>query len=170
LRAATARPPVTPAAPAPRHRPARSRATLPHATAKLHRGDSRGGTPYALGHASLSLGLWTGSESLPTGGYELITNPTSGVLRGRSPPRGDPPSATPPAAPARLPSLLRAPLHPIPSTFPTHKTPAPAAPRAVERRRFAARPGGTFTTRSTPDCALEGGPSGVHLPSWRYVT
>lgn len=160
----------------PRSRPARSHSALPHATTKVHPSPSRGGTPYALGPASLSLGLWTGSDPMPVDRNELISNPSSGILRGRSPPRGDPPSATPSPSAARAHTFLRAPLdsfHPlIPQTTSRR---ARASWHADECPPYAARPDGFLDlplprSHNTPDRALEGGPAGSHLPSWRCFT
>jgi hypothetical protein len=84
-------------APAPqpqRRRPVHTHAMLPHAGVKLHRTERGGGAPYALGQASLSLGLWTSGDPMPVSRNELISDPSSGILKGRSPPRGVPLSAT----------------------------------------------------------------------------
>ena len=158
---------------APSRRPARSHATLPHSAAKLHRSDSRGGAPYALGHASLSLSLWTGGESIPAAHNDLVSNPSSGILKGRSPPRGDPLAAT------RLPfseraTLLRAPTDPLRNPSPTtsrdhHSPPAEACSISAARTRGCVVPQFTVS-RITPDRASEGGPAGTHLPSWRCFT
>jgi hypothetical protein len=172
VRLHASRPVSTPAAPRPR--PARSHATLPHATSKPH--PSRGGAPYALGPASLSLGLWTGSDPMPVDHNELISNPSSGILRGRSPPRGDPLSATPSRLAVRAQIFLRAPLDPV-STPIRHTTlrHARALWHADERLPCVARTGDILVvslprSHHTPDRALEGGPAGSFLPSWRCFT
>ena len=83
---------TAPAAPAPRlpHRPARSHAALPHVSAKPHRSVNRGGQPYPIGQASLSIGLETRGMKPASLAREGATDPSQGVLKGRSPPRGDP--------------------------------------------------------------------------------
>ena len=91
---------------APRPRPAHSHAALPHAATKLHRNLPRGGAPYALGQASLSLGLWTDGGEMPACQNDLISDPLSGLLRGRSPPRGIPLIAISTPCPARPAALL----------------------------------------------------------------
>ncbi len=77
----------------PRPHSSSSHALPPHASSKLQRNHSPGGAPYALGHASLSLGLWTTGATLTATQNDGVTEPRLGHLKGRSPPRGNPPSA-----------------------------------------------------------------------------
>jgi hypothetical protein len=156
----------------PPHHPARSHALLPHATVKLHRENPRGGSPYALGQASLSVSLVPGRPSAPVLQNELVSNPASGVLKGRSPPRGIPLSAfLPPrsarhAIPARAPAASRRESVPCdaPPTFVPRSNPFAAllCPRFARQNPFA--------SLITPDRASEGGPAGSSLPSWRHVS
>ena len=96
----------------PKHTP-RPHAMLPHAATKLHRSPTSGGAPYALGRASLSLGLSTRGLAMPATRNELISDPSSGILKGRSPPRGIPLRATSSRCTARSAALPRAPADPI---------------------------------------------------------
>jgi hypothetical protein len=98
---------------APERRAPHPHAMLPHAGTQLHRSQPQGGAPYALGLASLSLGLSTRGDAMPESHNEQITDPSSGILKGRSPPRGIPLSATCPPCPARPAAHLRAPADPI---------------------------------------------------------
>jgi len=163
--------------PAPlRSRPARSHTAVPHTATKLHPSPTRGGAPYALGPASLSLALGTSDPSMPVAHNELISNPSTGILRGRSPPRGDPPSAIASPHLARALTSRRAPSDPIHSLPVSSTSPfAHALAHAGMRVPCAVLPDGTFAFSLpcfpyTPDRALEGGPAGTHLPSWRCFT
>lgn len=77
----------------PHPRPGRSHALPAHAGTQLRRSPSRGGVPYALGPASLSLGLWTDGTPMRAMQNDGATDPRLGILKGRSPPRGDTPCA-----------------------------------------------------------------------------
>ncbi len=115
----------------PRQRPAgRAHALPPHAYNKLQRGHERGGAPYALGLASLSLGLWTTGTSLSATENDRVTDPRLGHLKGRSPPRGNPPSAIASCSACAI-APMRAPAEP----FRPSRSPKPGAePRAKARR------------------------------------
>ena len=157
-----------PAAPAtPERRPARSHATLPHAGAKVHRTPTRGGQPYPLGHASPSLALETGCVPLDATRNETVTSPARGILKGRSPPRGDPLCATSLPLPARDAPLLRAPVRPS-STFGRLAIRAPACDRSTAP--VPNRPSDRCLSLFTTDRAPEGGPVGLVSPSRRCFT
>ena len=178
LRAARAHSQAERSAPAPlmpRSRPARSHAALPHVAAKLHSSPSRGGAPYALGPASLSLALWTHGDPMPVHHNELTSNPSSGILRGRSPPRGDPLSATSSPHPARARNSRRAPLDPIHPIAITNWYPSTTRRHADPRPFISAGAGGIVASpltdpNVTPDRAFEGRPAGSYVPSWRCFT
>lgn len=163
-----------PFAPRPLHHPARNHAALPHVSAKPHRTDSRGGAPYALGNASLSVGLGAHATRTVFSMNDHVTDPASGWLKGRSPPRGDPldafvvvPSACPrrtdrlscvrPARSASRPRLGSIPV----SSFMTFRCPGAASAPGVS----LCSPCG-FTSERAP----EGGPLGPFMPSWRLYT
>ena len=178
----------------PRRRSGRSHALPPHASSKLLRNHSSGGAPYALCHASLSLGLWTTGATLTATQNDGVTDPRLGHLKGRSPPRGNPPSAIAccPAravAPKRAPS---APYAPSRTARPDAESPAKArraAPLAAESSALALRdaplasmrtprvycapstPGApccvAVTTSLNPGRAFEGRAAGSSLPSRR---
>ncbi len=158
----------------PRSRPARSHSALPHVAAKLHTSPPRGGAPYALGPASLSLGLWSERDPMPAHHNELISNPSSGILKGRSPPRGDPPSAFLLPRPARALTFHRAPLNPIHRialVTPRRRTALPhaeACPGIADAGVIVVSP--RVNPMNTPDRAFEGRPAGPYLPSWRCIT
>ena len=182
----------------PRQRPAgRAHALPPHASNKLQRGHERGGAPYALGLASLSLGLWTTGSPLTATQNDGVTDPRLGHLKGRSPPRGNPPSAitccaarslAPKCAPAELirPSRYARPDAESPAkarrdprpTAESHATPcriaqiaACSAPASSRVPRMAATPSApssiAVVTSINPDRAFEGRAAGQTLPSRR---
>ena len=172
--------PRTPAAPL-RHA-GRSHALPPHASNKLQRSHTRGGTPYALGLASLSLGLWTAGSPLPGTQNDEISNPRSGHLKGRSPPRGSPPSATP--YPARPVPAVRVPaefFRNSPATRPDAEFPA-KAPRESQltAHRVPCAVSAPLSLRGpcfalpvfpqVPDRASEGRTAGHSMPSWRNLS
>ena len=155
---------------APVRRPPRAHATLPHTSVKLHRSESRGGTPYALGQASLSLSLETGAGAMPVCRNEVISNPCAGTLRGRSPPRGMPSIALVLLGPARLAHLPCAPAVPHRDIrFASRDCPTSPLPHVASFRAPGGRP---FPDASpfTPDRASEGRPAGSLPPSWRHVS
>jgi hypothetical protein len=181
LRAAPAHAPAPTAIPSPvpampKRRPAGSRAALPHVTNKPPRSQPRGGAPYALGPASPSLGQGLDRVPMPTQHNELVSNPSSGILRGRSPPRGDPLSAT---------SLPRS-----RATLPTSRAPSNSIHIVSEPaplRRFASGHAGNPPEAATdslgpfvfhrspshdtpPTVPSRAGRPGSHLPSWRCFT
>jgi hypothetical protein len=181
LRAAPAHAPAPTTIPSPvptmpKRRPAGSRAALPHVTNKPPRSQPRGGAPYALGPASPSLGQGLDRVPMPTQHNELVSNPSLGLLRGRSPPRGDPLSATSlPRSRATLPTS-RAPRNPI------HIVSEPAS-----LRRFASGHAGNSPEAATdslgpfvfhrspshvtpPTVPSRAGRPGSHLPLWRCFT
>ena len=146
---------------APHRRPARPHALLPHAGLELHRSSPRGSAPYALGQASLSLGLWTTGESIPINRNELISDPLSGVLRGRSPPRGIPLRATPCPCIARPLNSASPPRASAAPPRDCRTTPAPLAEPTSQHRCFEARlyPGAfasvSIALHAIPDPDLE---------------
>lgn len=182
--------PARPAAPVAPRRPARSHAAIPHVSAKPHRATERGGTPYPIGQASLSLGLETRGSKTATIARASATDPTQGVLRGRSPPRGDPSSdsvptlecrvlrtrvpAAAPATAATFAAVITPAATPIQSDVP--RTPAPLTiaalpPAAPLSHRDARASRACVRAFITPaDRAPEGGPDGFVMPSWRYFT
>jgi len=151
----------------PLHHPARSHAMIPHTAVKLSRAQTRGGTPYALGQASLSLGLWTGVNRVPVGHDEVPANPAWGCLRGRSPPRGQPLCATLLPGPARIAATSCAPADRFRALAPASSSSDLLSTGVRDRDRAMAAFVMEFASPFTPDRAFEGRPAGSHLPSWR---
>jgi len=187
VRASIARAASTPVAPAPAlpvHHPARHPAVLPHVAAKVMRAPSRGTHPGALGQASPGLGPATDQSSFSAIVNDRVSDPHHALLRGRSPPRGDPPSATSPAssrAPAAL--HLRAPALHAPVTHGASATLAdctadsPLRSIVLARQTPFAEPFDRDAARlvrspcfTHPDRAFEGKPAGSISPSWRIST
>jgi hypothetical protein len=161
--------PVTPTPAAPVRHPAHHPAVLPHVAAKGLRAPSRGTHPGALGQASPGLGPATDESSFAAIVNDLVTDPHQALLRGRSPPRGDPPSATLPSsscAPAA--PHLRAPSPHSPLSRRTFATSSPIARRTSDCDRARLVRSRCFFTH--PDRAPEGGPAGFISPSWRIST
>ena len=135
----------------PRPRSGSSHALPPHASSKLQRDHSRGGTPSALGHARLDLGLWTTGSAMTSAQNESVTDPRLGHLKGRSPPRGNPPSAIRCCA-ARAVAPKRAPAAPF---QPSRNTPPDAEFLAKARRNAPPDAESTAKARRDPPLAAE---------------
>jgi hypothetical protein len=169
-----------PMAPRPMHHPARSHAALPHVvTTKPHRSDSRGGTPYALGNASLSVGLGASQTAAAPMLNDHVTNPAKGWLEGRGPPRGDPLSDSPPAFPRRTIRFLAVRPSRLDSTPRSAAIDLPAFPQSFRRGSIADASASGPASPPAPSCspsdvtsrrALEGGSLGPFMPSWRCST
>ncbi len=150
--------------PRPLRHPARAHAALPHVAAKLHRAGSRGGTPYALGNASPSVGLGARSAAMAQLCNDRVSDPASGWMTGRSPPRGDPLTASASSASprrARRSSFARPTTLPVlfTSSLPSRCSGAPASD--VFRAPLLVHSRSTVPPRA--------GRSGQSCPRWRCL-